>query len=105
MSELSHTQNINIKVNAYGTESGLATRIDKLETIVYLDHEEISHHLQSIYSYNKSESQIDKFTKHILTLREQAKSTQNSRTNRGNFVYILKMVWFKFRAKVFNLKL
>ena len=28
MSELSHTQNINIKVNVYGTKSGLATRID-----------------------------------------------------------------------------
>ena len=105
-SKVVHQDKIVIEIKMIGEQSDKFCPVIAREKIVYVNDEVVYKEWQSWpqFQHKENTSVALENLERQLSFRKQSQSAKNSRSNRGNFVNRVKMVWAKLLAKVVNFK-
>lgn len=104
--QIVHTEKIVIETNFYGEKKTRFSAVSAREKVVFVNDEVVYKEWQTCPQFQKEGNTsvaLQNFEEQLL-LRQQSKSTKQSRSNGRNFVQRVKLVWSKLFFKIVNFK-
>lgn len=101
-----HSERIVIQTNFYGEKKSKFSVVSGREKVVFVNDEIVFKEWQSWPQFQHKENTsvaLENLEKQ-LSFRKQSQSSKDCRSNRGNFINRVKMVWAKLFAKIVNFK-